>query len=280
MTPSALLANASARLAAAGIEDGHEDARFLLRHALGLDAARMIARGQSPLSADEAARFEALIARREAREPLSQIIGAQPFWTLDLLVTRDVLTPRSDTESLVRAALERITDRNAPVRLLDIATGSGAIALALLSELPHASAVATDISAPALAIARANAARTGLTDRIRFIETSWADGIDGPFDLLVCNPPYIDTRVIAGLEPEVRDFEPLLALDGGTGGLQPYPHLLAEARRLLVPGGHGLLEIGHDQGARALALAHASGFATARILTDLAGRDRVLAVPD
>lgn len=280
MTPARLLSAASARLAAAGIGEAREDARFLLRHALGLDAAGMIARGQSPLSGEEAARFEALIARRETREPLSQILGSQPFWTLDLLVTRDVLTPRSDTETLVSAALERITDRTAPLEILDIATGSGAIALALLSELPNATAIATDLSPAALDVARANAARLGLAARIRFHETSWADGVDGKFDLLVCNPPYIDARVIAELEPEVRDFEPLLALDGGMGGLQPYPHLLAETRRLLQPGGQGLFEIGHDQGARALALAHASRFAAARILPDLAGRDRVLAVPD
>ena len=274
-----LLKAATTRLAAAGIEDAREDARALLRHALGLDAAGMIARGvTAPLSEGEAARFEALIARREAREPLSQIIGSVGFWTLDLIVTRDVLTPRSDTETLVRAALGRITDRSAPLKILDIATGSGAIALALLSELPNAHAVATDISPAALEIAKANAARNQLSGRIRFLETGWADGVDGPFDLLVSNPPYIAPEVIATLEPEVRDFEPLLALDGGQGGLAPYPHLLNEARRLLNPGGHALFEIGHDQGAPVLELARAAGFRTARRLADLAGHDRVLAV--
>lgn len=274
-----LLKAATARLAAAGIEDAREDARALLRHALGLDAAGMIARGvAAPLSEEEAARFEALIIRREAREPLSQIIGSVGFWTLDLLVTREVLTPRSDTETLVRAALARITDRSAPLKILDVATGSGAIALALLSELPNARAIATDISAAALEIAKANAARNQLSGRIAFLETGWADGIEGPFDLLVANPPYIAPEVIATLEPEVRDFEPLLALDGGKGGLAPYPHLLNEARRLLNPGGHAFLEIGHDQGAPALELARAAGFRRARILADLAGHDRVLAV--
>lgn len=274
-----LLKAASARLAAAGIEDAREDARALLRHALGLDAAGMIARGvAAPLSEGEAARFEALIVRREAREPLSQIIGSVGFWTLDLLVTRDVLTPRSDTETLVRAALARITDRSAPLKILDVATGSGAIALALLSELPNAHAIATDISPAALEIAKANAARNQLSGRIRFLETGWADGVEGRFDLLVSNPPYIAPEVIATLEPEVRDFEPLLALDGGQGGLAPYPHLLHEARRLLNPGGHAFFEIGHDQGAPVLELARAAGFRSARILADLAGHDRVLAV--
>lgn len=277
MTPTPLNA-ATQRLAAACIEDAREDARALLRHALGLDAAGMIARGQAILSEEETARFEALIARREAREPLSQIIGSVGFWTLDLIVTRDVLSPRSDTETLVRGALARITDRSEQLKILDIATGSGAIALALLSELPDAGAIATDISAPALEVAKANAARNGLEERIAFIETSWADGVNGPFDLLVCNPPYIDPEVIATLEPEVRDFEPVLALDGGPGGLAPYPRLLREARRLLNPGGHALFEIGHDQGAPVLELARAAGFENALILADLGGNDRVLAV--
>ncbi|WP_429910483.1 peptide chain release factor N(5)-glutamine methyltransferase [Glycocaulis sp.] len=277
MTPTPLK-TATQRLAAAGIEDAREEARALLRHALGLDAAGMIARGTAPLSDEETARFEALVARREAREPLSHIIGSVGFWTLDLLVTRDVLTPRSDTETLVRAALEQIPDRAAPLRILDIATGSGAIALALLSELPNATAIATDISPAALEIAKANAARNQLSGRIVFLETSWTDGVDGPFDLLVSNPPYIAPEIIETLDPEVRDFEPRLALDGGQGGLEPYPHLLAETRRLLSPGGHAFFEIGHDQGAAARALASAADFAELAILPDLAGRDRVLAL--
>ncbi|MFN3835231.1 MAG: peptide chain release factor N(5)-glutamine methyltransferase [Glycocaulis sp.] len=275
MIPTPLNA-ATARLAAAGIEDARDEARRLLRHALGLDAAGMLSRGDKALSETEAARFEALVARRAAREPLSQIIGSVGFWTLDLIVTRDVLTPRSDTETLVEAALSTLPDRAAPVRILDIATGSGAIALALLSELPNATAIATDISAAALEIAKANAARNGLEGRITFLETSWADGVEGPFDLLVSNPPYIAPEVIETLEPEVRAFEPRLALDGGEGGLAPYPHLIAEAQRLGAPGACFLFEIGHDQGKAVLALAAAAGIERARIIADLAGRDRVI----
>ena len=276
MTPTPLNA-ATARLAAAGIEDARDEAKRLLRHALGLDAAGMLSRGDRGLSEDEAARFEALVARREAREPLSQIIGSVGFWTLDLIVTRDVLTPRPDTEAVVEAALASLPDRAAPWRILDIATGSGAIALALLSELPNANAIATDISAAALKVAKANAARNGLEGRIAFTRTSWADGVEGPFDLLVSNPPYIAPEVIETLEPEVRTFEPRLALDGGKDGLEPYPHLIAEARRLLAPGAGAFFEIGHDQGKAALALAQAAGVTAPRILADLAGRDRVLA---
>lgn len=176
----------------------------------------------------------------------------------------------------MEAALASVADSNAPLEILDIATGSGAIALALLSELPNAHAVATDLSAPALAVARENAARNGLAKRITFIETSWADGVEHPFDLVVSNPPYIASAVIGTLEPEVKDFEPRLALDGGPDGLAPYPHLFAEARRLLKPGGTGVFEIGFDQGEAALALARMGGLQTAVLRRDLGGRDRAV----
>ncbi|WBQ10385.1 peptide chain release factor N(5)-glutamine methyltransferase [Hyphomonadaceae bacterium ML37] len=267
----------AARLRGAGLGDeADSDARRLLEAAGKLNGAGLMARLNEALPEAEAARFETLIARRARREPLSHIVGSVGFWTLDLIVTRDVLTPRPDTETIVEAALASVADRNAPLDILDIATGSGAIALALLSELPNARAVATDISAPALAVARANAARNGLAKRITFIETSWADGVDGPFDLLVSNPPYIASAVIGALEPEVKDYEPRLALDGGPDGLAPYRHLFAEAKRLLKPGGTGVFEIGFDQGEAALALARMNGAPDATLRRDLAGRDRAV----
>lgn len=267
----------AARLRVAGLGDEAEsDARRLVEAASGLDGASVLARLNAPMPGDEAARFDALIARRAAREPLSHIIGSVGFWTLDLIVTRDVLTPRPDTETVVEAALAAVRDRSAPLDILDIATGSGAIALALLSELPNARAVATDISAAALAVARDNAARNSLADRIGFIATSWADGVDSRFDLVVSNPPYIASAVIDTLEPEVKDFEPRLALDGGPDGLAPYAHLFAEARRLLKPGGAGVFEIGFDQGEAALALAGRAGVRSATLKRDLGGRDRAV----
>lgn len=250
--------------------------RRLMEIASGLDGAGVLARLNAPMPGDEAARLDALIARRAAREPLSHIIGSVGFWTLDLIVTRDVLTPRPDTETVVEAALAAVTDRNAPLEIFDIATGSGAIALALLSELPNARAVATDLSVPALAVARDNAAHNRLADRIRFIETSWADGVDSRFDLVVSNPPYIASAVIETLEPEVKDHEPRLALDGGPDGLAPYPHLFVEARRVLKPGGTAVFEIGYDQGEAALSLARANGVQDATLRRDLGGRDRAL----
>ncbi|WBQ12326.1 peptide chain release factor N(5)-glutamine methyltransferase [Hyphomonadaceae bacterium BL14] len=267
----------AARLRDAGLSDEAEgDARRLLESAGGLEAASLMARLNEAIPEPEAARFDALIARRAQREPLSHIVGSVGFWTLDLMVTRDVLTPRADTETVVEAALAAVSDRNGPLEILDIATGSGAIALALLSELPNARAVATDICAAALAVARDNAAHNRLADRITFIETRWADGVDSRFDLIVCNPPYIASAVIGTLEPEVKDHEPRLALDGGPDGLAPYPHLFAEARRLLNPGGTAVFEIGFDQGETALSLARANGVQDAALRRDLGGRDRAL----
>ncbi|XBQ17698.1 MAG: peptide chain release factor N(5)-glutamine methyltransferase [Oceanicaulis sp.] len=277
MRRSDLIAEAARRLAAAGVEDARDDARRLLAHAGGLGQTALITQMHETAPAEEAATFEALIARRERREPLSQILGTVGFWTLDLKVTADVLTPRADTETIVEAALGAVPDRSAPVRVLDVATGSGAIVLALLSELPNASGVATDLSAAALAVARENAAMNGLSGRVSFVETSWADGVDGPFDLLVCNPPYIATGVIGTLEPEVRDHEPHLALDGGADGLGPYPHLFEEARRLLTPGGTAVFEIGYDQGEAATTLARNAGW-RAELMRDLAGRDRAVVI--
>lgn len=267
----------TARLREAGLgDDAAEDARRLLQSVSRLDAAGLMARLNTPMSDREAERFDALITRRAAREPLSHIVGSVGFWTLDLIVTRDVLTPRPDTETVVEAALAAVPDRSAPLEILDIATGSGAIALALLSELPRARAVATDLSPAALAVARENAARNALTDRITFMETCWADGVDGPFDLLVSNPPYIASAVIDTLEPEVRDHEPRMTLDGGPDGLGPYSHLFSEARRLLKPGATAVFEIGYDQGEAALALARAAGFESAVLRRDLGGNDRAI----
>ncbi|MEO1040543.1 MAG: peptide chain release factor N(5)-glutamine methyltransferase [Pseudomonadota bacterium] len=268
------VAKAAARLREAGIEAAGEEARRLARHAWSMSAADWLIRQDEAAQADDG--FEALIARRARREPLSQLIGLQAFWTLELEVTGDVLTPRSDTETLVETALCDIKDKAAPLRILDIATGSGAILLALLDSLPNASGIGTDLSAPALAVAGRNAQRCGLAGRARFVRCEWADAVEGRFDILVCNPPYIASTVIDTLDPEVSAFEPRLALDGGPDGLHPYRRLLGEARALLRPGGQALFEIGFDQGEAVLQLARRAGLDRARIVKDLGGRDRVL----
>lgn len=272
------LSRARAQLCAAGIapEEAERDARFLLAHVLDAPPARLAAESGAALGDDEAARFTAMIARRAGREPVSQIIGMQPFWTLELEVTADVLTPRPDTETLVEAALAAVAERGAPLRLLDLGTGSGAILLALLSELPAASGLGADASEAALSVARRNAARCGLAQRSLWRRTSWAEGLEGRFDLIVSNPPYIATGVIEGLAPEVRDHEPRLALDGGPDGLEAFRILLPEALRLLAPGGTAVFEIGFDQAAAVSALACETGWRVDAVLADLAGHDRVL----
>jgi release factor glutamine methyltransferase len=276
VTRAEALRAAAERLSAAGIDDPREEARRLLAAAGPLSAAQLITALSEAQPDDETARFAALVDRRATREPLSHILGMVGFWTLELEVTPDVLTPRPDTETVVEAALEAVEDRAAPLRILDIGTGSGAILLALLSEAPRATGVATDISPAALAVARRNAQRNGLAERVTFVETCWADGVEGPFDLVVSNPPYIASAVIDTLEPEVKAHEPRLALDGGPDGLGPYPHLLSEARRLLAPDGRAVFEIGYDQGEAALAQAHAGEARDAGLRKDLAGRDRAL----
>ncbi len=272
------LSKARTQLCAAGIEpeEAARDARFLLAHALGAAASSLAARPDAALEAGEAARFSAMIARRARREPVSQIIGLQPFWTLELEVTSDVLTPRADTETVVEAALSAVARRDAPLRLLDLGSGSGAILLALLSELPEAAGLGVDASDAALSVARRNAARCGLAPRSLWRNAVWTEGLEGPFDLIVSNPPYIATEVIDALAPEVRDHEPRLALDGGADGLEAYRILLPEARRLLAPGGAAVFEIGFDQSAAVASLARKSGWRSVDIRTDLAGHDRAV----
>ena len=278
LTIAQLRARCVSYLREAGIDTADYDARRILDAVLAPYGRHPVLDARAPAAWAIPTEAAELILRRSAREPLSHILGSVGFWTLDLKVTADVLTPRPDTETVVEAALEAVADRAAPVRILDIATGSGAIALALLSALENARAVATDISAPALAVARENADINTLSERIEFFEACWADGVAGPFDLVVCNPPYIASAVIETLEPEVKDFEPRLALDGGPDGLGPYPHLFAEAGRLLTPGGTAVFEIGYDQGQAVLSLARAAGFSDPQLRRDLAGRDRVVAV--
>lgn len=280
MTRADALKTATARLQGAGIDTASDDARRLMLHALDLSSASLVAHADKALSQADTAKLQTLIERRANREPLSHILGKVGFWTLDLEVSSDVLTPRADTETIVEAALASVPDKTAPLRVLDVATGSGAILLALLSELTNATGIGTDISAPALAIARRNAQANQLGDRARFIETSWTDGLDdgldGVFDVMTSNPPYIETGVIKTLDREVKDFEPHIALDGGPDGLAPYPHLFSQAKRLLRPGGVGVFEIGYDQGARASTLAEAHGLSDVAIKTDLSGQNRAI----
>jgi len=239
-----------ARLEAAGIETPELDARLLLGEVLHLDLTGLIAAAARTLNADEAMRLEIFLQRRIAGEPVARILGHKEFWGLPLTLSPGTLVPRPDTETIVEAALDlmkqdgRINDR---LRIADIGTGSGAILLALLSELPNAQGIGTDINPDALRTAARNAATLGLSERARFIECNYADALHGPFDLIVSNPPYIPSRDIDGLAIEVREHDPRLALDGGSDGLDAYRVIAPAAFELLAPGGVVVVEVGLGQ---------------------------------
>lgn len=261
---------------AAGLDSPELDARVLAGHALGLDHARLMAAAERPLAADEAARVAALAARRLAREPVARIVGRREFWGLALAVAPAVLVPRPETETVVEAALARL-DRRGPLRVLDLGTGSGALLIALLRELPRAFGVASDRSPAALHLARANAAAHGLADRAGFVACDFGAALAGGFDLVVSNPPYVASADIGTLAPEVRDHDPRLALDGGCDGLAAYRAIAADAGRLLAATGLLVLELGAGQAPAVAALLREAGLDPAEPVPDLAGIPRAIA---
>jgi release factor glutamine methyltransferase len=273
-----IVAQARETLRAGGVppDEAAGDAEFLARHALGFDLTQYaLARNELP-SPDFPQRFAALIARRLRREPVSQIVGYREFWGLDFEVTRDVLTPRPETELVIEAALEAF-QRDAPIVILDIGTGSGCLAIALATEFPAAMLIASDISLPALAVARRNAARHGVQNRIAFLHTREL-APENDVDLIVSNPPYVPLRDEARLAVEVRDYEPRVALFGGPDGLDIYRGLLHANRQAIAVGDAGrlIVEVGYGQAADVTALARAARWERERVHRDLQGIDRVL----
>jgi len=266
----------AASLRAAGLETPELDARILLGHALRLDHTGLVAALARPLTATESAQVAALAARRRAGEPVARIVGQREFWGLPLALTPAVLVPRPETETVVELALSLVGDRGRALRLADLGTGSGAILLALLSELPQASGVGTDISAEALAVARANARSLRLERRASFVASDYGGALAGPFDLVVSNPPYVASRDIATLDIEVRAHDPALALDGGADGLNAYRRIAADAARL-IGGGDLVVEIGAGQEREVENLFAARGLAVTAFRHDLSGRARALA---
>ncbi|MEM9760940.1 MAG: peptide chain release factor N(5)-glutamine methyltransferase [Pseudomonadota bacterium] len=273
---SVALGEAGKRLAAVGIAAPQREARLLMRWAIGLDATALAAADDLPLSEKEAERFEAALKAREGRQPMAQIVGERLFWGRTFHVTPAVLDPRPETEGLISAALEG----PAPCRVADLGTGSGCILVTVLAEWPGALGIGTDLSAEALAIASANAERHGVAERATLLETSWLEGVEGHFDLILSNPPYIAAAEVPLLSPEVRDHEPRGALvpdpDPGRDGLGAYRAIAATASEYLLPGGRLLLEIGHAQGAAVSALLRAEGLESVETRPDLDGRDRVV----
>jgi release factor glutamine methyltransferase len=267
------------KLRQAGIDSAEADARLLISHALSIDRAGLISDGGRELNAGEMAAIDALGARRLRHEPVARIFGFKEFWSLPLQISDAVLVPRPETETVIEAALDFIIRdglRMESLRILDIGTGSGALLLALLSELPNARGTGTDISAPALAVARANAERHALAARSSFVECDFAAGVPGPFDLIVSNPPYVAHGDIAGLAAEVRDYDPALALDGGADGLDGYRAIAHEARGLLASGGRLIVELGAGQEPAVRALFTNAGLNVGAARADLAGIPRAL----
>ena len=265
-----------ARLKAAGIDSPSIDARLLLEAATGAGRVDILTDPYRVLDADKIAALDVLIDRRVKREPVSRILGKKGFWKIMLNVTPDVLSPRPDTETLLDVIVRAFPPQRA-FEMIDLGTGSGAILLAALMERAGARGVGTDISTEAIAVARENAANLDLNGRCTFIRTDWAAGFaDDSFDLVVSNPPYIPTGDIPDLDPEVREHDPHLALDGGPDGLQPYRDLAPEIARILRPEGVFAVEIGWDQGPAVKALFEAAGFTGVKVVKDLGDRDRVV----
>jgi release factor glutamine methyltransferase len=259
-----------------GVDTPDLDARLLVGHALGLDHSALAAAAARALTQAEAERLEAVLARRLAHEPVARIRGSKEFWSLPFAVTPDVLVPRPDTETVVEAALA-VVARDRTLRIADLGTGSGAILLALLSELPAAYWIGTDRSERALTVARRNAVDLGLADRAGFVACDFADALAGSCDLVVANPPYIPSRDISSLARDVRDYDPRLALDGGPDGLSAYRAIAADAARVLVPGGSLVVELGIGQADAVAGLLARYGLAVpGEPRRDLSGRPRVV----
>ncbi len=275
VTAADLMADATARLAAAGIEAPRREARLLLALALGVDSSALLPADRE-ISDAEQTRFAVLVARRLRREPYARIAGKREFWSLDFALSPDTLDPRPDSETLIEAALAHIPDRAAPLRVIDLGTGSGALLLALLTELPRATGIGIDLLPGAAAMARANAAALGLTARACFIAGDWGAAIAAPADVILANPPYIKSGELAGLTPEIADHDPRRALDGGADGLEAYRSLAGDVARLLKPSGFAALEIGFGQADAVAAIMAASGLILQGCRADLAGVARCL----
>jgi release factor glutamine methyltransferase len=271
----------AACFASAAIETPELDARLLVGAVLGLDLGGIITAANRRLTPDQSIRLENFARRRVAGEPVARILGIKEFWGLPLQLSAETLVPRPDTETLVELALELLHANAAlgrPRRIADLGTGSGAILLALLREWPDANGVGTDISVAALQTAEANAAGLGLADRATFIACDYATGLDGRFDLIVSNPPYIRSADIASLAVEVRDHDPHLALDGGADGLDAYRALIPQAARLLAAGGALVVEAGQGQSGQIEGLMTAAGLMPESApKADLAGIPRAVA---
>lgn len=272
---ASLLADGAKRLAAAGIDSPRGEARVLLAHAAGVDQSQLIGSGPQ-ISPDSAAAFAAFVARREKHEPVAYITGSREFWSLDFAVGPGVLIPRPDTETLIEAAMTDFPDRYASLAVLDIATGSACLPIVFLLGYPNGRAIATDSSPEALHWAERNRTAHTLESRVDFRHTNWTDGIAESFDVVFCNPPYIDRATLATLERDVRDYEPGAALDGGSDGLDAYRAIAPRISSHLKKTGRAYVEIGLGQAKDVSGIFATAGLETVRVVPDLSGISRCL----
>ena len=271
---AAALGAAAAALRAAGIDAPRREARLLMQHALGLRPEALLAGDDRPLDRAEATRLAALVRRRAGREPLAYVTGVREFWSLAFAVDRSALVPRPETETVVEAVLARAAHLPPRPRLLDLGTGSGCLLVALLSELRGATGLGIDISAAAVSLARANAARHGLDGRASFIVADWGAPLAARFDVVVTNPPYVAVEALAALAPEIVSHEPQSALAGGADGYACFRRLAPQVARLLVPTGLAAIEVGAGMADEVASLFWAEGLVEIDRRCDLAGIER------
>jgi release factor glutamine methyltransferase len=263
-------------LAAANIEQPRLEARMLLAHAAGIDRTRIFGYPEDVVEAATVKSLQDMIARRKTGEPIAYITGIREFWSLDFKVNRDTLIPRPDSETLIEAVLENTPDKNAKLKILDLGTGSGCLVLALLSELPNAQGIGLDINPGACKTATENATNLGLADRITFSEGNWMDGIQGKFDIIMSNPPYILESDIVILDRDVKAFEPHLALSGGPDGLAAYRLIAAQSGPHLTPHGILAVEMGQRQVIDIKQILSKNDFEILKIYQDIANIERCI----
>lgn len=270
-----VVCHATNRLRDAGVESPSRDARLLLAHAVGVAHPSLLDR-HAVLTDGQARQFEELLARRVAREPVSRIKGVREFWGMEFVLSPDTLDPRPDTETLVEAVLAAFHEALPPRRILDLGTGSGCILCALLQEWPAATGVGVDRSPGAAQAAQRNAQALGFGDRARFVCGDWSSALAAPFDVVVSNPPYVASDEVGALDPEVRRFDPLAALDGGVDGLAAYRALARALPGMMPPGGLVALEVGQGQSNEVGALLGDAGLEIVGVRADLSGIERVI----
>ena len=273
-----LIQMADKKLSGIGIERPRFEARILLAHVLGIKPLDLISNPERNCSFEQTQQFESLVGRRVCREPISHLLGRREFWSLNFRVTRDVLDPRPDSETIVAEALKRFPIKRDPFSVLDIGVGSGCLLLSVLHERPLANGLGIDVSQAAIDIAIANASQMGLANRAEFKCTSWVREIATKFDLILCNPPYIPSSEIELLETEVRKYEPRLALDGGWDGLAAYRKIIPQLRRILNRTGLAIFELGLGQEGGVISLAEECGLTTLAQPKDLSGHTRCLVI--